>query len=84
MKGGDYITHIKIDASEKCVGQLFSIRRLTLREKLLKKLFGEKRSYVVLVPNEKLEKISIIEKGDEDVKDKAIDGCKRGCRESCI
>lgn len=78
------ITHIKIETSEKRVGQLFSIKRLTLREKFLKKLFGEKRSYVVLVPNEKLEKISIIEKGDEDVKDKAIDGCKRRCRESCI
>lgn len=60
------------------------LRRVGVREKIMKFLLGPVQNLTILVPGDGVDKISIYEKGEEDVKNKANDGSERRCRESCI
>ena len=44
-------------------GGIVSCRRVDLREKLLRLLFGEKRRLTILVPGDSVRSLSIIEEG---------------------
>lgn len=60
------------------------LRRVGVREKIMKFLLGPVQNLTILVPGDGVDKISIYEKGEEDVKNKATNGNQRRCRESCI
>ena len=61
-----------------------AIRRLPSR--LIKLLFGDYRQIYLMEPGMTVDSVDIREivKGEQDVKNKATDGSKRRCRESCI
>lgn len=60
------------------------LRRVGVREKIMKFLLGPVQNLTILVPGDGVDKISIYEKGEKDVKNKATNGNKKRCRESCI
>ena len=55
---------LKISVSKKPVEGVVRCQRVTLRERLLRHLFGEKRRVMVIVPGDTVECISITELPD--------------------
>ncbi|HEQ7722668.1 TPA: hypothetical protein VHV97_000613 [Streptococcus pyogenes] len=41
-------------------------RKFSMRERLLRFLFGNKRDIVVLIPSDRIEEVAIKKKGDQD------------------
>ena len=61
---------LKISVSKDSPGDgIVSCRRVTLREKLLKRLFGDKQRLTVIVPGDSVESLSIHEVGREGGKE---------------
>ncbi|MDO5018636.1 MAG: hypothetical protein Q4E02_04990 [Lagierella massiliensis] len=58
----------------------------SLPNRIIKLLFGEYRQVYLLEPGMTVDSVDVreIEKGEKDVKNKATDGRKGRCRESCI
>lgn len=76
---------LKIKVSkDKNESGVVRLRRVGVREKMMKFLLGPVQNLTILVPGDGVDKISIYEKGEEDVKNKASNGNQRRCRESCI
>ena len=76
---------LKIKVSkDKNESGVVRLRRVGVREKMMKFLLGPVQNLTILVPGDGVDKISIYEKGEEDVKNKASNGNQRICRESCI
>jgi len=44
---------------------LVRCRRVTIREKILRLLFGEKRQVTVIIPGDTIDTVSILEKAEE-------------------
>lgn len=61
-----------------------AVRKLPSR--IIKFLFGDYRQVYLLDPGISVDSVDVreIEKGEKDVKNKATDGSKKRCRESCI
>jgi hypothetical protein len=48
-------------------GGIVGCRHVTVRERLLRLLLGDKRRLTVIVPGDSVRTLSIIEEGDEDL-----------------
>ena len=70
---------LKISVSkEPSGGGIVSCRHVTLREKLLRRLFGDRRRLTVIVPGDSVESLSIheiSEEGGGEDEQKAVAGC---------
>ena len=47
-------------------GGIVGCRHVTVREKLLRMLFGDKRRLTVIIPGDSVNSLSIVEEGGED------------------
>ena len=57
--------NLKITVSKKPLkGGIVRCRRITMRERMLQHLFGEKRRLMVIVPSDSVESVSITELPD--------------------
>lgn len=71
---------LKISVSKKPqTGGIVRCRNVTLREHVLRRLFGEKQKLIVLIPGDSVELLSIKEIGSEggtfNEQDKIVAGC---------
>lgn len=71
---------LKISVSKKPQnGGIVRCRNVTLREHVLRRLFGEKQKLIVLIPGDSVELLSIKEIGSEggtfNEQDKTVAGC---------
>ena len=57
---------LKISVAQDAGGGIVSCRHITVREKLLRMLFGEKRRLTVIIPGNSVKALSIEEEGGEE------------------
>lgn len=58
--------HLKISVSKHPqTGGIVRCRNITLREKIMRKLLGEKQKLMILIPGDSVEELSIKEVSDE-------------------
>lgn len=54
--------HLDVNLLPRDEAPIFTTERLTVRDKLLNKLFGKKKQYLIIVPSEAIDTISFMEK----------------------
>ncbi|HEM2695149.1 hypothetical protein ACMZ6Z_00050 [Streptococcus pluranimalium] len=58
---------LKVSVSKKpSSDSVMRCRKVSMRERLLRFLFGNKRDIVVLIPSDRIEEVAIKKKGDQD------------------
>ena len=67
----NHMLRISISQEEQN-GGIVGCRRVTIRERLLRILFGENRRLTVIVPGDSVRALSIIEEGDEQCEQNQI------------
>ncbi len=53
--------HLDVNLRPRGEAPIFTTERVTVRDKLLNRLFGKKKKYLIIVPSEAIDSISFVE-----------------------
>ncbi|NMA85271.1 MAG: hypothetical protein GX962_15565 [Epulopiscium sp.] len=48
------------------IGGIVGYRKVTVRERLMRRLFGKKQTVTVIIPGDRVSSLSVVEEGAED------------------
>ena len=62
------MTHkLKISVGkEPPVGGIVGYRKVTMRERLMRRLFGQKQTVAIIIPGDRVSSLSVVAEGGED------------------